>query len=122
MNWALALDWEVVASLAAGLATGAAIIGWPRPALICLGLLSLLLGLLGISTLKVMSIPALVAILGGIGLIGLGRLIGAVEQLVEGTSVQSDGNRTMPKHQRPGATPEVKREPGTPDQRVEPRL
>ncbi len=118
----MVLDWEVVASLAAGLATGAAIIGWPRPALICLGLLSLLLGLLGISTLKVMSIPALVAILGGIGLIGLARLIGAVEQIVKNTSVEADGNRTMPEHHIPGATPEMKREPGTPDQRIEPRL
>jgi hypothetical protein len=65
-------DWQVVASLAAGLAIGATVIGWPRLALICLGLVSLLLGLLGISTLKVMSSPALLAIIGGIGLIGLG--------------------------------------------------
>jgi hypothetical protein len=116
------LDWEVVAAVAAGLAIAGAIMAWPRPALICLGVVSLLLGLLGLATLKVMSIPALVAMLGGVGLIGFGRLIGAVEQLLTETRMGKDRNRAAADRQGPPTSSEVETDPLTSDQRIEPRL
>ena len=110
---------ENIAAVVAGLVIAGILIAWPRPTLICLGLLSLLLGLLGISTLKAVNIPALVAIIGGIGLIGFGRLVGTVEELLK---------ETMAGRKREGAAPDYPSpldSTGTPASshgRVEPRL
>ena len=114
------MRWEMVAAVAAGLAIAGSIAVWPRPALMCLGVVSLLLGLLGLSTLKVMSIPALVAIIGGIGLIGFGRLVGLVEQLLRDTRMRRNGT-LIGDSQAPGpAAPN--RDTGRQEDRIEPRL
>ena len=55
---------QIAACLVAGIVLAAAIVVWPRPALICLGLVSLLLGLLGFATLTIATLPAVVAIIG----------------------------------------------------------
>jgi hypothetical protein len=115
------LEWEVITSLAAGLAIAGILVAWPRPALICLGIVSLLLGMLALATLKLMNIPALVAVLGGIGLIGFGRLVGAVDQLLRETRMQRDQKRTVLEEPRPLSTIEVNREPAMSDERIEPR-
>ena len=114
------MNWEVVASLAAGLAIAGGVTAWPRQALICLGLVSLLLGMLGLSTLKVISIPALVAVLGGIGLIGFGRLVGAVEELLKETRIRTDRDGT--KSHGASTSSAAKREPVNSGERIEPRL
>ena len=120
-----AFRWEIVGCWVAGLAIAGSIVAWPRPALICLGLLFLLLGLLGLSTLKVISIPALVAIIGGIGLIGFGRLVGVVEQLLQETKLHRSSNVTtgeMHADYTSAAKSEPKREPGKAEGRIEPRF
>lgn len=119
------MRWEMGAAIAAGIAVAAAIVLRPRLALLCLGLLSLLLGLNSLAMLKVESMPALVAVLGGIGLLGLGALTGVVEDLRNETRLlrlSSGGGATTMAETRDLADAGPKRDPGKPDNRVEPRL
>lgn len=118
------MRWELIGAVAAGVAIAGGIVAWPRPTLICLGLISLLLGLLGIATLKIENAPALgVAIVGGIALIGFGALFGLVEALLQETRRLSLGKRPEAANPAGGqGSPEARREAGKPEDRIEPKL
>ena len=117
------MHWEIIAAVIGGIVTAYGLVAWPRPALICTGLLSLMLGLLSLASLKTISFPALIAVFAGIGLIGFGALIGLVEALLTETR-RSLGNAPR------SATAEYRGSVRAPDDpgalygggRVEPRL
>jgi hypothetical protein len=117
--------WQVAACLVAGIAIAAAIVVWPRPALMCLGLVSLLLGLLGFATLRMAILPAVVAVIGGVGLIGFGVLVGLAQALLrEVRPPGGDGAGGQPtadaRDASPGADQPRQRAPT--EDRVEPTL
>lgn len=118
------MRWEMIGALGAGVAMAGAIVVWPRPALICLGLISLLLGLLGMTTLKAENIPALgVAVIGGIGLIGFGALVGIVEALLKETRrLRPDPTQGANALDGERGAPETRRDPVKTEVRIEPKL